>query len=246
MKNKFGLLKTRFLKKLTESYENGDKNELKNLLNLIKENSEFKKMYLFYEDIENKYIEDKEIAKLYVDELSELLKSELKNINEFCNTLNKKLGAVQIEENFVYETLDQLVEDDNLENIDKKLIAKKKLYEHLTTKKESNDNKVDTVIQNENLLHAILTNNFNVVYNNSLSEEQKKQLRDILSMSEEDVLAKTQDLKETVTSKVDSLLKESTDNDFTNKLHKVKDEVVTMNSTKYNYFKLLELKNGLD
>ena len=64
---KFGVIKTKILNKLTESYANENKAEIKDILTLIKENKEFKEMYLFYEEIENKYIEDKETAKLYVE-----------------------------------------------------------------------------------------------------------------------------------------------------------------------------------
>ena len=69
MKN-FGALKTKLLNKLTESYAKENKAEIKSILSTIKENKEFKEMYLFYEEIENKFFEDKEIAKLYVLEYS--------------------------------------------------------------------------------------------------------------------------------------------------------------------------------
>lgn len=69
MKN-FGKIKTKILKKLVESYSTQKKSEIKNILNFIKENKDFKEMYLLYEDLENKYFDDKEIARLYVEELS--------------------------------------------------------------------------------------------------------------------------------------------------------------------------------
>jgi hypothetical protein len=49
--DKFGVLKSKMLIKLTESYNNKNKKETKNILNTIKENKDFKEMYLFYEDI---------------------------------------------------------------------------------------------------------------------------------------------------------------------------------------------------
>ena len=68
--NKFGELKNKMLTKLTESYTKENKTEVKDILKTIKENKDFKEMYLFYEEIENKYIEDKETAKLYVEGLN--------------------------------------------------------------------------------------------------------------------------------------------------------------------------------
>lgn len=59
--SKIGVLKTKILKKLTESYSNQNKSEMKDILKTIKENKDFKELYLFYEEIEDKYFEDKEV-----------------------------------------------------------------------------------------------------------------------------------------------------------------------------------------
>ena len=134
--NKFGVLKTKMLKKLTESYTKENKTEVKDILKTIKENKEFKEMYLFYEEIENKYFEDKEIAKLYVEEVINVLREKSNNISDFTKSLENKIGEVEINENEIYSALDQLTESDNLNNIEKKVLAKRKLVNHLVTKKE--------------------------------------------------------------------------------------------------------------
>ena len=244
--NKFGELKSKMLTKLTESYTKENKTEVKDILKTIKENKNFKEMYLFYEEIENKYIEDKETAKLYVEGVSTMLNQESNDLSIFCESLNKKLGSVQITTNELYESLDVLSEKDSLSNIEKKVIAKKKLVEHLTTKKEVNESKQVTYSQNENLLHAVLANNFNVLYTNNLNEDQQTELKTILSISNEDLVSKTTELKESILNRVGSLLSESNDNDLTTKLSKVKDEVQDMDLSKYNYYRLTQLKNGLD
>ena len=134
--NKFGIIKTKMLNKLTESYANENKSEIKSILKEIKENKEFKEMYLFYEEIENKYFEDKDTAKLYVEDLSSILKQKASKINAFCEVINMSVYDTQIDENQLYDSIDQLLEEDNLTNIEKKVNAKKKLVEHLTTKKQ--------------------------------------------------------------------------------------------------------------
>ena len=246
--NKFGVLKSKMLTKLTESYNQKNKKEVKDILNTIKENKEFKEMYLFYEEIENKYFEDKDIAKLYVEEVSSILKNQTKNISEFSKSLDTKIGNVEINENELYTLLDQLSENDNLNNIDKKVIAKKKLVEHLTTKKEIKIAEQSTYTSNENLLHAVLANNFNVLYGNTLSEEQKNELKDILSLSNEELDTKTTELRESILNKVDSILSESSSSNdgLSEKLNKVKGEVQQMDISKYNYYRLVQLKNCLD
>jgi hypothetical protein len=248
--NKFGELKSKMLTKLTESYSKENKKEVKNILNTIKENKAFKEMYLFYEEIENKYFDDKEIAKLYVEGLNTYFGQPMGNwndLNMFCESLNKNLGSVEITTNELYESLDILSEKDSLSNIEKKVIAKKKLVEHLTTKKEVNESKQVVYSQNENLLHAVLANNFNVLYSNTLSESQQKELKNILSIPNEELDSKTIELKESITNQVNSLLNEAVaDDEMSSKLNKVKSEVEEMKTSRYNYYRLTELKNGLN
>jgi hypothetical protein len=245
--NNFGKIKSKLLKKITEAYEQGElKNNTKNLIKVVKKNKDFKEMYMFYEEIENKYFDDKEVAKLYVEEIGTILKQKATNVKKFCEVINMSVHDTQIDENELYDSIDQLLEADSLKNLDKKVIAKKKLVEHLTTKKDIKESEQGTYTANENLLHAVLTNNFNVLYMNNMNEEQKEELKSILSISNEDLISKTNELKESITDKVGSLLNESSDEDFKGKLKKVKDEVDGMDLSKYNYYRLTQLKNGLD
>jgi len=247
--NKFGELKNKMLTKLTESYTKENKTEVKDILKTIKENKDFKEMYLFYEEIENKYVEDKETAKLYVEGLNTYFGQPMgnwNNLNVFCESLHNKLGNVEVKINELYESLDILSERDSLSNIEKKVIAKKKLVEHLTTKKKITESKDTTLVPNESLLNAVLTNNFNVLYSNTLSESEKEELKNILSISYDDLIIKSNELHESILEKVSTLISESNDIDLTTKLNKVKDEVNQMTTSKYNYYRLTELKNGLN
>ena len=245
--NKFGVLKNKMLTKLTESYTKENKSEVKEILSLIKENKDFKEMYLFYEEIENKYIEDKEIAKLYVEGLNNILtQSNANELQSFCEMLDKKLGDVEVSVSDLYESLDILTEKDSLSNIEKKVIAKKKLVEHLTTKKETELVKESAVVRNESLLHAVLANNFNVLYSNTLNEEQQNQLKNILSISYQDLNNQTEELKESILNQVGTILNESNDSDLKSKLNNVKNEVINIKPSRYNYYRLMELKNGLN
>jgi len=244
--NKFGVIKTKLLNKLTESYTNENKGEIKNILTTIKENKNFKEMYLFYEEIENKYIDDKETAKLYVEGVINILKQQMDDLTTFCTSLNKMINVESINENEIYNSLDILIEKDSLSNIEKKVNAKKKLVNHLTTKKEIKESKDSTLIPNENLLNAVLTNNFNALYSNTLSESQKEELKNILSIPYDEIITKTTELKESIVSQVSTLLSESNETDLINKLNAVKDEVTQMNPSRYNYYRLNELKNGLN
>jgi hypothetical protein len=243
---KFGVIKSKLLNKLTESYANENKAEIKNVLTTIKENKNFKEMYLFYEEIENKYIDDKETAQLYVEGVAGILKQQMDEISNFCTSLDKLINVEAISENEIYNSLDILIENDSLSNIEKKVKAKKKLVEHLTTKKEITESKDATLVPNETLLNAVLANNFNVLYSNTLSESEKDELKNILSLPYDELIGKTTELKESITTQVTSLINESKDSELLTKLNKVKEEVTGMFPTRYNYYRLIELKNGLN
>jgi hypothetical protein len=156
------------------------------------------------------------------------------------------LGDIEIETNELYESLDMLSEKDSLSNIEKKVIAKNKLVNYLTTKKEIQESKGSTLVPNESLLQAVLANNFNILYSNTLSESEKEELKTILSIPQEELSTKTTELKESIINQVSTLLSESNDTGLTTKLNKVKDEVTQMTTSKYNYYRLTELKNGLN
>ena len=244
--NKFGVVKTKLLTKLTESYAKENKAEIKELLTTIQKNKDFKELYLFYEEIENKYIEDKETAKLYVDGIESLLKeSTKKEFTKFCNNIEQKLGEVKIDKNNLYESLDCLSEKDTLSNIENKIVAKKDILEHLTRKKEIKEINKVVFTENERLLHTVLTNNFNITYASNLNENQKEELKNILSISSKDLEQKIIDLKENLCNTIDSMLVESKDDDFKSKLNKVKEEVKSKEVSRMNYYRLTELKNGL-
>jgi hypothetical protein len=245
---KFGTIKSKLLSKLTESYANENKADIKDILTTIKENKDFKEMYLFYEEIEGKTISDKETAKLYVEGLSTYFGQPMGNwgtLNMFCESLDIKLGDIKINTNELYESLDILSEKDSLSNIEKKVTAKKKLVEHLTTKKEITELKESTLVPNETLLNAVLANNFNVLYSNTLSESQKEELKNILSIPYDDLITKSNELQESIIGEISTLLSESNDTDLSTKLKAVKDEVTQMYPSRYNYYRLNELKNGL-
>jgi len=244
--NKIGVVKSKILKKLTESFSMNDKSEMKTILGKIVSNKDFKEMYLFYEEIENKYFDNSETAKLYVEELNLILKSKAKSISDFCEELNENLKSIDADTHELYSYLDQLSEDDNLSNLDKKVIAKKKLVEHLTKKKEVKIEEGVDYTSNENLLYSVLANNFNSLYSQNLSEEQKEELKTILSMSDEDLNGSVSELKESVLSKVNSILNEENDGDLASKLNNVVSEVNSMETSKYNYYRLKQLKDGLD
>lgn len=245
--NNFGKLKDKILKRLTESYSKNEKTELKKILNLIKKDKEFKELYLFYEGIENIELSLPGSAELYVESIEKILTEKNLLINSTYKKINKYVSDIEIEDNELYESLDILSQKTTLSNLDKKVLSKRKLIEHLTKKKE-NTNLTESKIfsENETLLMTVLSNNFNILYNNTLNESDKEKLKDILSISNDDLAIKISELKETIFKDVENILSESVDKDLISKLDSVKNEVKSMEVNKYNYYRMLQLKDGLN
>ena len=66
-----------------------------------------------------------------------------------------------------------------------------------------------------------------------------------MSMNEETLINETSNLKFELNSKIENILNESNDNSLIEKLSNVKKQINEKELSKYNYFKLLELKEGL-
>jgi hypothetical protein len=244
--NNFGKLKDKILKKLTESYSSGNKKEVQKILKIMKNDKEFKEMYLFYEGLENLELSYPGSSELYLESIEKILPEKMGLIQETCKKIEQYVSDVEIDHNQLYDSIDVLSENSKLTNLDKKVFAKKNLIEHLSKPKQKPVNESsEKYSENENLLMAVLTNNFNIVYDNTLNESEKEELKNILSMSDSELTLKTNELKESIFNTVDQILTESTDNDLKDKLISVTDTVSKMETNKYNYYRMIQLKDGL-
>jgi hypothetical protein len=242
----FGKIKSKMLTKLTESYNSGNKTELKGLIKKIKSNKNLAEVHNFYEEMENTYFQNVDSAKLYVETLEPHFIERMKLIKSDCKDLNKLLKDVVSESNELYECLDVLSEENNIHNISKKIDARENFIKFLTTKKSVKKEEESTVqFENHNLLNTVLVGNFNTKFTDFLNEEQKETFTKIVSLTESELENEVQKIKSEINQKIDSLLKESTDSVMDEKLNKVKEDLNETELTKYNYFKMTELKKGL-
>jgi succinate dehydrogenase flavin-adding protein (antitoxin of CptAB toxin-antitoxin module) len=99
--------------------------------------------------------------------------------------------------------------------------------------------------QDKNLVNLLMDEKIGADIN-TLSEEQRTELKTILDLNETDLETKTTELKESLLDKIGTLINESTDSDMIKKLSTVKDEVLKKETSKLNYYRLTELKNGLN
>jgi hypothetical protein len=151
--NNFGVLRQKVLDKLVDLYLNEDKKELKQLVNEIKKDKVFSELHLFYESIENKTFDDREVAELFVEEVIKLVKG--KNKIKFP-TIEKYVSDVELVNlNECHSYIDTLMMEQSLMNLDKIVNAKKKLIDYLLKEKNISTIEEEEVpkIENTNLLN---------------------------------------------------------------------------------------------
>lgn len=242
----FGKIKTKILKQLTEAYVVKDGKQISRIIKLIKENKDFLDLYNFYDDVEEKYFDDVEVAKLYVEGISDLLSEKSKNTQKTCQKFESILTEGEANGNELYDALDQLLGVNNIRNLDKKLVAKKNVVKFLTTEKTKvEEAKSDNFTVNEALLSTILLNNFNSKFNEVLSEEDKKEFKEIVSLTSDDVKNKIDELKENLNKKIENLLTENKDISLKTKLTEVKQRVDKMDYSRLSYYKIKQLEKDL-
>lgn len=238
----FGLIKTKILNDITESYINNKKGDVKKLIKLIKENKDVNQLYVLYEDVENKYIQNEEVAKIYVDELSDFLSGKKKIVTKEFKKLLESKDEIIVPD--VYNYLDILSEDNSVFNIEKKIEAKIGLKNYLLKEKKSKES--DGVFtENYKLLNVVLTNDFNNEFNDSLNEEEKELFKSILKMSNDELINEVNTLKTDIENKIESLIKENDDAELKEKLEETKNVVKESNYSKYDFIKLNNLKKQL-
>jgi hypothetical protein len=183
---------------------------------------------------------------LYVESIEPILIDKMKSLKKEMKEFGKSLKDVVVENTSVYNDLDILSEESNMHNIASKIDARENLINHLISEKKKEVVEPSPIqIENHSLLNAVLVNNFNIKYEDFLNEEQKGTFNKIVSMTNDDLVLEMNTIKKELNNKLDSLLKESTEDSVVSKLNNVKSEVDKSEVTKYNYYKLIELKNGL-
>jgi hypothetical protein len=235
---RFGVIKTLVENKLIESFKKDDlKINMKLFKTKLLSDKSFVKMMNVYNNLnENKEL-DKETANYLIDDLVKEFKSN--KLSEGTMSFIKKWTSDVVNEN-KYETIDDLVYGDDLYP-EKKSIARKSIVESLGSKKVIKESKSPKVPLSTMLNVA---NKNATKFLETLSESERNEVLDIMSLKGEKLNEKFTELKENTISKIDSLINES-DEDLKKILTETKNKLVKTNSNKKEYIKLLELSKSL-
>jgi len=241
----FGKVKNNLDTVLVNTFNNKPvfKNAFHSLMNALKENKQSREFFILYSQVENKRFDDKSLAEAYLTQVIKILKSKKKNLktNTVNNTNSKFKPYITETTNKIYNHLDLLVFNESVKRIDSMVKGRKELLNHLTRKssiqlKESN-------VPNS-LLINVATRKFNERFDN-LSSGDKKKFKELYSKGKEELYEEYQENINEAITKLDSLIKETSDSKLTLKLEETKHKINEGNFSKNSLLKIKELNKTI-
>jgi hypothetical protein len=200
-------------------------------------------MYFIYNDLSTQKGINKDIAGEYVNEsfekLSDLISSNQKKIDELYKWVKTNLkGDVENE----YSDIDFVVYENKITNLERILETKTQIKNLLlSTKKEKVQESVNIPLSS---MLKIVTNTFNKEYSN-ISEEDKKELKSLLSLNKKEISGEIKLVKESVISKLSDKITESDDSELKEKISNTIQKIQESESDLISLYKLKQLEQGL-
>jgi len=242
--NKFGQLKSNLDQMMVQSYgKETFKTVMKEFKKNILSNKAISEMYFIYNDLSSQKGINKEIANEYVNEsfvkLSDLISSNQKKIDELYKWVKTNLdGDVDNE----YSNIDFVVYENKVTNLERILETKKQIKNLLTTtKKEKVQESVNIPLSS---MLKIVTNTFNKEYS-TISEDEKKELKSLLSLNKKQISEEIKSLRESVISKLEGRIEESEDVELKDKINNTIQRIKESDSDLISLYKLKQLEQGL-
>ena len=255
MKN-FGELKNRFNEILSESIIKKDESGRKTFgkyIKMLKENEILKTQYHIFDNIENKYFEDKSDAKDYIKEnislLSKYSRRQIVDTNSKLANMISFKGGKNYEGKELHENITNLIFSDKKPNtLDSITESINVLRNHMTTQRINESELTEKIDLPPSVISKMVVNRFNTKYEN-ISEGEKKILKSIINGSEEDKKNLYTELVRECIDTIYSKLNES-DIELKGKLLSAKDKLLRMSYNKETYntdiSKIYNLKQSVE
>jgi len=238
---KFGILKTKIENVLLESYKNGSfKNELKTFKKLVLENKKINRLFYIYDDLNSNKGISTEIANDYINEMVTLYENTINKITPSeLNQLKTWVNKSSTSENN-YEVIDNLLGHGVL-NLESKINSRKIISETITKKPISEKDVVKVPLSTMvTMANKTISN-----YIENLSESEKKEFNQMLSVDDSELEPKYSQIKESVVEKLNVMYNENHDHPTRKTIRETIEKVSNEKYDKINYYKLKSLFDNL-
>tara|TARA_Y100000310_G_scaffold46381_1_gene43082 strand:+ start:718 stop:1461 length:744 start_codon:yes stop_codon:yes gene_type:complete len=216
------------------------------IMGALKLSKPFREFFTLYNDIEQKKFNDKSELNEYINESITYLRPKIASIKKVCNLLekvfSKRTHLIKESNNEIYKGLDYLIYKKGVRNITNKLNVKKNLVESIINKKSTK--KLETHLIPKTLAYT-LSENYNKEFS-KLSLNDKELLSEILNIKKGNLKEQINGMKDNILSKINSLVKESNEENLKAKLTQTKNVVLKMKTDKLSLLRLKQLHQDLN
>jgi len=243
--NKFGQIKSNIESLLTKSYgKNAFKTNMKSFKSHIIENEKLAEAYFLYDELSKKKGLSKDIVDDYVNECVETIKGILTTESTKLKEVNMWVSeGLKIDSDNNYTNIDTVVYSTSIKNLEKVLECKNTIKKLLGETEE-----VTKVTESVNIplssMLKIATNTFNREYGD-ISEEEKKELKNLLSLSKTELTEEITISKGIVLKKLTEKVNESNDEDLNNRVNETINRINESEISLTSLYKLKQLEHGL-
>lgn len=243
--NTFGQIKSNIESLMTETYgKSSFKTHMKSFKTNILENKKLAEAYFLYDELSKKKGLSKDILDDYVNEsfdtLKNILTSEKNKLKEISMWVNENIKNSTENK---YSDIDNVVYNTTIKNLEKVLESKNNIKKLISQSPE-----VKSVTESLNIplssMLKIATNTFNKEFGN-ISEEEKNELKSLLSLNKKELTEEIKKSKSVVLDKLNSKLNESTDKDLSDKVEQTIKKINESEISLVSLYKLRQLETGL-
>lgn len=210
---------------------------------LILKDKDLSEIYYIYDDLSSNKGILEDLANDYINESIEYTQVLIENREEDINELNLWVESWNKNSKNDYNDIDNLIYNNSIKNLESILESKKNIKNKIIKEDKTEEFKKDFVNVPISTMVKVYENSLKNKLN--LSESEISEIKSLTSLSVEDLKNQINDLKESITTKLQKTLNESKEDELSNKIN---DTIKKINESKYDYFnlyKLKELNSGL-
>jgi len=230
---------------MTESYgKSSFKNHMKSFKKNILENKRIAEAYFLYDELSKNKGLSKDIVDDYVNESIETIKNIVSSNTEKIKEINMWVSEnVKTQSENNYKDIDSVVYDSSVKNLEQVLESKNRI-KNTISKQEVTKTVSESVNIPLSSMLKIATNTFNREFGN-ISEEEKQELKTLLSLDKKSLTEEIEKSKLVVIEKLNTKLNESTDDELTEKVEKTIEKINESEVSLVSLYKLRQLEQGL-